>query len=94
PGGGPGGGAVPEQAAARGGLAALGAAAAPQRAAAVSGLVTATLAILLALGSYGVQLAYKDFYICRDDALTKRAELQCNTLLPDNTLGQILKVRQ
>ncbi|NXY94626.1 hypothetical protein HYE82_09515 [Streptomyces sp. BR123] len=86
------GGADPQQAAG-GGLAALGPAAGPQRAAAVSGLVTATLAILLALGSYGVQLAYKDFYICRDDALTKRAELQCNTLLPDNALGEILKVR-
>ncbi|MFJ9645234.1 hypothetical protein [Streptomyces sp. NPDC101206] len=87
------GGATPEQAA-RGGLAALGPAAGPQRAAAVSGLVTAGLAILLALGSYGVQLAYKDFYICRDDALTNQAELQCNTLLPDNALGEILKVRR
>ncbi|CAL9519768.1 hypothetical protein SUDANB120_03821 [Streptomyces sp. enrichment culture] len=77
-----------------GGLAALGPAAGPQRAAAVSGLVTATLAIALALGSYGVQIAYKDFYICRDDALTKAAELQCNDLLPDNALGKMLKVRQ
>ncbi|MFJ4780360.1 hypothetical protein [Streptomyces sp. NPDC088762] len=77
-----------------GGLAALGEAARPQRTAAVSGLITASLAILLAMTSYALQLAYKDFYVCRDDALTQSAELQCNTLLPDNMVGTILKVRQ
>ncbi|MFF8271063.1 hypothetical protein ACF059_27260 [Streptomyces sp. NPDC016562] len=76
------------------GLASLGPAARPQRTAAVSGLITATLAILLAMSSYALQLAYKDFYVCRDDALTNAAEQQCNTLLPDNVLGDILKVRQ
>ncbi|MEU8776724.1 hypothetical protein [Streptomyces sp. NPDC048606] len=76
-----------------GGLAALGPAARPQRAAAISGLVTASLALLLAGTSYAVQLAYKDFYVCRDDALTRTAELQCNDLLPDNVLGDVLKVR-
>ncbi|MFE9633827.1 hypothetical protein [Streptomyces sp. NPDC006463] len=86
--------AEPGQAPAPGGLAALGEAARPQRTAAVSGLVTATLAILLAMSSYAVQLAYKDFYVCRDDALTNAAELQCNTLLPDNFVGDVLKVRQ
>lgn len=44
--------------------------------------------------SYGLQLAYKDFYVCRDDALTKSAELQCNNLLPDSVLGKVLKVQQ
>ncbi|MFG2984293.1 hypothetical protein ACGFYQ_24060 [Streptomyces sp. NPDC048258] len=77
-----------------GGLAALGEAARPQRTAAVSGLVTASLAILLAMSSYALQLAYKDFYVCRDDALTNAAELQCNTLLPNNFVGDVLKVRQ
>ncbi|GLX18047.1 MULTISPECIES: hypothetical protein [Streptomyces] len=77
-----------------GGLTALGPAARPQRAAAVSGLVTATLALMLAAGSYALQLAYKDFYVCRDDALTRTAELKCNTLLPDNTLGKILRVQR
>ncbi|MER6202296.1 hypothetical protein ABT234_33640 [Streptomyces sp. NPDC001586] len=76
------------------GLDALGPAARPQRTAAVSGLVTASLAILLAMSSYGLQLAYKDFYVCRDDALTSAAELQCNTLLPNNVVGDVLKVRQ
>ncbi len=60
----------------------------------MSGLVTASLAILLAMSSYALQLAYKDFYVCRDDALTKSAELQCNTLLPNNFVGEVLKVRQ
>lgn len=60
----------------------------------MSGLITAALAILLAMTSYGLQLAYKDFYVCRDDALTQSAELQCNTLLPNNLVGDILKVRQ
>lgn len=78
----------------QGGLAALGPAARPQRTAAVSGLVTASLAILLAMSSYALQLAYKDFYVCRDDALTQSAELQCNTLLPDNFVGDVLKVRE
>ncbi|MBT2480304.1 hypothetical protein [Streptomyces sp. ISL-94] len=87
-------GASPTASPSPGGLAALGEAARPQRTAAVSGLITASLAILLAMTSYGLQLAYKDFYVCRDDALTQSAELQCNTLLPDNVVGAILKVRQ
>ncbi|MFF4577645.1 hypothetical protein [Streptomyces sp. NPDC001389] len=77
-----------------GGLSALGPAARPQRAAAISGLVSATLALLLAGTSYGLQLAYKDFYVCRDDALTQTAELQCNNLLPDNMIGNVLKVQR
>ncbi|MCP3755429.1 hypothetical protein [Streptomyces sp. TBY4] len=81
-------------AAAQGGLSALGAAARPQRTAATSGLVTASLAILLALSSYAVQLAYKDFYVCKQDALTKPAELQCNDLLPDNFIGKMLEVQR
>ncbi|GAA2613398.1 hypothetical protein GCM10010425_02040 [Streptomyces spororaveus] len=85
---------APAAPAAPSGLDALGPAARPQRTAAVSGLVTASLAILLAFGSYALQLSYKDFYVCRDDALTKSAELQCNTLLPDNLVGDVLKVRQ
>lgn len=79
---------------ARGGLASLGAAARPQRTAAVSGLVTASLAILLAASSYAVQLTYKDFYVCKQDALTKPAELQCNDLLPDNFIGKMLRVQR
>ncbi|MFD9306065.1 hypothetical protein ACFWCB_26005 [Streptomyces sp. NPDC060048] len=83
-----------DPAVAKGGLAALGAAARPQRTAAVSGLVTATLAVLLAASSYAVQLTYKDFYVCTQDALTKSAELQCNDLLPDNVIGKMLRVQR
>ncbi|MEV6951836.1 hypothetical protein [Streptomyces sp. NPDC051183] len=89
-----GGAPAPAPAPAQGGLAALGSAARPQRTAAVSGLVTASLAVLLALSSYALQIAYKDFYVCRDDALTKTAELQCNDLLPDNVIGKMLKVQR
>lgn len=81
-----------EPAPAQGGLAALGPAARPQRTAAVSGLVTASLAVVLSLSSYAVELAYKDFYVCTQDALTKSAELQCNDLLPDNVIGKMIKV--
>ncbi|ATZ24930.1 hypothetical protein SLAV_15380 [Streptomyces lavendulae subsp. lavendulae] len=77
-----------------GGLDSLGPAARPQRAAAVGGLVTASMALMLAASSYALQLAYKDFFVCRDDALTRTAELQCNDLLPDNVLGEILKVQR
>ncbi|MFJ3928264.1 hypothetical protein [Streptomyces sp. NPDC090022] len=76
------------------GLAALGEAARPQRTAAIGGLVTASLAILLAASSYTVQLVYKDFHVCRDDALTQTAALQCNDLLPDNVLGTWLEVKR
>ncbi|MFE2286904.1 hypothetical protein ACFXDJ_22380 [Streptomyces sp. NPDC059443] len=81
-------------AAAQGGLAALGDAARPQRTAAVSGLVTASLAVVLALSSYAVHLAYKDFYVCTQDALTKSAEMQCNDLLPDNFIGRMIQVQR
>ncbi|QES49747.1 hypothetical protein DEJ50_19950 [Streptomyces venezuelae] len=59
----------------------------PQRTAAVSGLVTASLAILFAVGSYTLQIVYKDFYVCREDALTQTAELKCNNELPKPLRG-------
>ncbi|MFG2295077.1 hypothetical protein [Streptomyces sp. NPDC048603] len=55
----------------------------PQRTAAIGGLVTASLALLVAGSSYTLQIAYKDFYVCRDDALTRSAELKCNDELPE-----------
>ncbi|MCB5169993.1 hypothetical protein LG634_34975 [Streptomyces bambusae] len=54
----------------------------PQLTAAVAGLLTAAVALVLTVGTYTVQLTYKDFYTCRDDALTKTSELKCNDLLP------------
>ncbi|WP_149184976.1 hypothetical protein [Streptomyces sp. TRM49041] len=62
---------------------AAGAAAKSQRTAAVSGLITASLALLIVAATFTVQLVYRDFYTCVDDALTKDGQLSCNELLPD-----------
>ncbi|WP_424212198.1 hypothetical protein ACN20G_08875 [Streptomyces sp. BI20] len=66
----------------------------PQRTAAISGIVGATLAVVVSLATYGVQIAFKDYYVCRADALTQTAELRCNDLLPDNGVGALLRVEQ
>ncbi|MFE9255113.1 hypothetical protein [Streptomyces sp. NPDC006879] len=55
----------------------------PQVTAAVSGLVMASLALLVVAASYATQIVYRDFYTCTADALTKTAELQCNQELPE-----------
>ncbi|MCX5102830.1 hypothetical protein [Streptomyces sp. NBC_00439] len=67
--------------------AAPGAPAAPaggrqQTTAAVSGLVTALLALSIVATTYTVQLVYRDYYTCVNDALTKTGQLSCNDLLP------------
>ncbi|MET9799401.1 hypothetical protein [Streptomyces sp. NPDC006368] len=54
----------------------------PQRTAAVSGLVTAGLALVIVAATFSVQLVYRDYYTCVDDALTKTGQLSCNELLP------------
>ncbi|MGW3101057.1 hypothetical protein [Streptomyces sp. NPDC001100] len=59
----------------------------PQTTAAVSGLVTASLAIVLVAGMFIAQLAYKDFYTCTNDALTNEAKQSCNQLLPKDLRG-------
>ncbi|MFC9756453.1 hypothetical protein [Streptomyces sp. NPDC056921] len=50
--------------------------------AAVSGLVTALLALSIVATTYTVQLVYRDYYTCVNDALTKTGQLSCNDLLP------------
>lgn len=55
----------------------------PQRTAAISGLVTASLGILLVAASFGAQLVYNDYYTCRNDALTNEAKQSCDTHLPE-----------
>ncbi|MEV6650423.1 hypothetical protein [Streptomyces sp. NPDC051219] len=55
----------------------------PQRTAAMSGLVTASLALLIVAGMYTTQLVYRDFYACTNDALTKSSQLKCNDMLPE-----------
>jgi hypothetical protein len=54
-----------------------------QTTAAISGLVTASLAIVIVAANFTVELAYRDFYTCVGDSLTQTAELECNDLLPD-----------
>ncbi|MFG2678503.1 hypothetical protein [Streptomyces sp. NPDC048392] len=55
----------------------------PQRTAAISGLVTSSLAVVLVAVSFGAQLAYSDYYTCRDDALTNVAKQSCESHLPE-----------
>ncbi|MEU2667473.1 hypothetical protein ABZ622_01170 [Streptomyces sp. NPDC007164] len=53
-----------------------------QTTAAVSGLVTALLALSIVATTYTVQLVYRDYYTCVNDALTKTGRLSCNDQLP------------
>nr|WP_190139477.1 hypothetical protein [Streptomyces longispororuber] len=54
----------------------------PQTTAAISGLVTASLALVMVLATFGAQLVYRDYYTCRDDALTNQSREACEDLLP------------
>ncbi|MFI5795473.1 hypothetical protein [Streptomyces sp. NPDC051677] len=54
----------------------------PQRTAAVTGLVTASLALALVAASFTAQFVYSDYYTCTNDALTNEAKQGCNDLLP------------
>ncbi|GGN82993.1 hypothetical protein GCM10011579_071280 [Streptomyces albiflavescens] len=59
----------------------------PQTTAAVSGLVTASLAILMVAATFTAQLVYSDYYSCTNDALTNAAKQSCNDLLPKDLRG-------
>jgi hypothetical protein len=59
----------------------------PQTAAAISGLVTASLAITLVAASFTAQLVYRDYYTCTNDALTNEAKQACTQLLPEELRG-------
>ncbi|MFB0616813.1 hypothetical protein [Streptomyces sp. AGS-58] len=59
----------------------------PQTTAAVSGLVTASLALVLVASTFTVQLVYRDYYTCVGDALTHEAKQSCETLLPHQLRG-------
>ncbi|WP_049577037.1 hypothetical protein [Streptomyces sp. SBT349] len=54
----------------------------PQFAAAVSGIVLASAALLIVAATYTVQLVYKDYFDCVDDALTTPSRHTCEQLLP------------
>ncbi|MEW2178086.1 hypothetical protein AB0890_17365 [Streptomyces sp. NPDC005406] len=53
-----------------------------QTTAAVSGLVTGLIALLIVATTFTLQLVYRDYYTCVNDALTKSGQLSCNDLLP------------
>ncbi|MFR9796381.1 hypothetical protein ACL02U_10825 [Streptomyces sp. MS06] len=59
----------------------------PQTTAAVSGLVTASLALLLVAITFTAQLVYRDYYTCTSDALTDAAKQSCSKLLPEELRG-------
>ncbi|MEU6989859.1 hypothetical protein ABZ953_04240 [Streptomyces sp. NPDC046465] len=54
----------------------------PQTTAAISGLVTGGLALLMVAATFTAQLVYRDYYTCVDDALTNVSQQSCEDLLP------------
>ncbi|MGW7416470.1 hypothetical protein [Streptomyces sp. NPDC054863] len=58
----------------------------PQTTAAVSGLVTAALALAIVATTFTVQLVYRDYYTCVADSLTKSAQVACNEELPKSLI--------
>ena len=61
----------------------------PQTTAAISGLVTASLALMMVATMFTAQLVYRDYYTCVDDALTNAAKQSCSTLLPKELQGML-----
>lgn len=59
----------------------------PQTTAAVSGLVTASLAIAVVAAGFTAQMVYRDYYTCTSDALTSEAQQSCEQLLPKELRG-------
>ncbi|UGY93215.1 hypothetical protein [Streptomyces gobiensis] len=55
----------------------------PQTTAAVSGLVTGFLALLVVATTFSFQLIYKEYYDCVDDALTTASRQACEQHLPE-----------
>ncbi|MEU5596511.1 hypothetical protein [Streptomyces sp. NPDC020298] len=59
----------------------------PQTTAAISGLVTGSLALALVAATFTAQLAYRDYYTCVNDSLTNEAKQTCKQLLPQELRG-------
>ncbi|MBQ0986091.1 hypothetical protein KBZ10_16535 [Streptomyces sp. F63] len=55
-----------------------------QKSAAVSGLITGSLALAVVATTYTFQIVYRDYYTCVDDALTRASQQQCEKLLPEH----------
>lgn len=54
----------------------------PQTTAAVAGIVTGALALMMVAATFTVQIVYRDYFTCVDDALTQQAGKSCERLLP------------
>ncbi|MGW5640403.1 hypothetical protein [Streptomyces sp. NPDC003832] len=59
----------------------------PQTTAAISGLVTASLALALVAAGFTAKLVYSDYYTCTADALTNEAKQSCEDHLPKELRG-------
>lgn len=59
----------------------------PQSTAAISGLVTASLALAMVAATFTAQLVYRDYYTCVNDALTNTSKQSCDKLLPEDLRG-------
>jgi len=59
----------------------------PQTTAAISGLVTASLALAIVAAGFTAQLVYRDYYTCVNDSLTNTARQSCDKLLPEELRG-------
>ncbi|MFD8549986.1 hypothetical protein [Streptomyces sp. NPDC059649] len=65
----------------------------PQVTSAVAGLVTASLALMLVAATFTVQIVYRDYFTCVNDALTQSSGKTCEKLLPKE-LRPLLSVEQ
>ncbi|MFG2209060.1 hypothetical protein [Streptomyces sp. NPDC048638] len=65
----------------------------PQTTAAVAGLVTASLALVMVAATFTVQFVYRDYFTCVNDALTQQAGKSCEQLLPKE-LRPLLSTQQ
>ncbi|MEV0638894.1 hypothetical protein AB0I77_28905 [Streptomyces sp. NPDC050619] len=59
----------------------------PQTTAAITGLVTASLAIALVAAGFTAKMVYSDYYTCTSDALTNEAKQSCSRHLPEELRG-------
>ncbi|MER7153987.1 hypothetical protein [Streptomyces lydicus] len=65
----------------------------PQVTAAIAGLVTASLALMMVAATFTVQLVYRDYFTCVNDALTQSSSKSCENLLPKE-LRPLLSVQE
>jgi hypothetical protein len=61
----------------------------PQTTAAVSGLVTASLALALVAAGFAARFVYSDYYSCVNDSLTNQAKQSCDRHLPQELRGML-----